>query len=83
MAVIRTIVPGNQAVGPHRTQVDCTFQKVIANDGTVLLHIATFGSDQRKVQAKASQQIQIASAEAQVLLDALLSVFPGLKAHGS
>lgn len=79
MAIIRSIVPGNQAVGPHRTEVDCTFQKVIANDGKVLLHLATFGSDRRMIQAKASQQIQIDAKQAQVLVDALVSVFPALK----
>lgn len=58
MARIRSIQPGTQDVKPHSSEVDCFHQKVRSDDG-ILLHLSTFGSDDRQSQPKSSQSLQL------------------------
>lgn len=75
MALIRSIQPGRQTVKPHRTEVDCFTQQLTAADGTVLLHLSTFGSDHRASPAKSSQSMQFDRERAQDLIEQFVAVF--------
>ena len=68
MAIIRSFSPGSQNVQAHRTKVDCYFQTVTSDDGTLLLHLTTFGSDDREVPGKSSQSFQLSAASARDLV---------------
>lgn len=59
MALIRTLEKGTSNIKPHRSKVDATFQIIYGADGEPLLHIATYGSDDRLSEPKVSQTIQI------------------------
>ena len=64
---------------PHRHQpTDCAWTSFLDKDGEPILQLDTFGSDQRKLQGKASQTIQVDRHGAELLLGALREVFhPG------
>ncbi len=76
MARIRKIVRGTQSIQPHSTEVDCYYDVVHARDGTTLLHLTTFGSDQRASKPKSSQSIQIDGKIARELVKLLVTTFP-------
>lgn len=79
MARLRSLQGGTQDVGPHASEVDCFFQVVLDEGGARLLHLSTFGSDERKSQSKSSQSIQLDEQMARRLLDVIHDVFPTLK----
>ena len=61
---------------PHRHQpTDCAWTTFIDEDGGPILQLDTFGSDQRKLQGKASQSIQLDRRAAELLMDALRLTF--------
>jgi hypothetical protein len=80
MARIRSLEPGEQSIRAHDTEVDCFYQTVMTSDGTKLLHLSTFGSDDRQSQPKSSQSIQIDAAIAGRLIEILEDAFPGRSA---
>lgn len=78
MARVRSLEKGTQNVRPHPTTVDCHYQVVASEDGT-LLHLSTFGSDDRASAMKSSQTLQLDEKVAGKLLNVLLATFPELK----
>jgi hypothetical protein len=75
VAVIRSFGPGVQSVRVHETEVDCYYQTVLSNDGTVFLHLTTFGSDGREVPGKSSQSFQFNSDSARQLVEIIETAF--------
>lgn len=69
-------MPGAQNVKVHATEVDCFHQVVTAQDGTRLIHLSTFGSDQRASDPKSSQSMQLDVHAAQELIRILKAEFP-------
>lgn len=78
MARLRSIAPGTQRVTPHPTLVDCFWQTVNGPGGETLVHLSTFGSDDRQSKPKSSQSLQLDRAQAEQLLGVLSAAFPGL-----
>lgn len=78
MAFIRSIEPGTQSIRAHTSEVDCFVQTVQAPDGSTRLHLTTFGSDNRKAEAKSSQSIQVDERAARELIKHLREAFPRL-----
>ncbi|MGW4740550.1 McrB family protein [Nocardia xishanensis] len=79
MARIREIVPSTQQrIRPHKVEdaVSCQY-KVITDesDGTKLVHLSTFGSDQRESSPKSSQSLQLTLENAAELMNILSSAF--------
>jgi hypothetical protein len=77
VARIRSLSPMVANVRPHRTAVDCEYQKVTDGDA-VYLHLSTFGSDERQSEKKVSQTMQFGRETAAQLLAAIRETFPGL-----
>jgi hypothetical protein len=75
VAIIRSFSRGNQSVQPHRSEVDCYYQTVTADDGSLYLHLTTFGSDDREVPGKSSQSIQLRGDTARELVMIIESTF--------
>lgn len=80
MARIRSIKASTQSVTPHPTEVDCYFSTITDSDGNTILHLTTFGSDDRKSKPKSSQSIQIDIAMAKQLVEVIYDAFPALGA---
>lgn len=78
MAIVRSVERGSRAISAHKTDVDLTYQLVQAEDGTLLFHIATYGSDARKEVGTTSQSMQFGRSNAQALVDAMREAFPGI-----
>ena len=78
MVKIQAVTRSSSGIRPHETTSICTFQTVSGQDGEVLLHIATYGSAERVMPGKASQQIQFTESGARDLLEAILFAFPAL-----
>lgn len=76
MARIRSLTADTEPARPPRTEVDCTYGIVYADDGTKLLRLATLGSDMRKSVPKPSQIIEIDADIARELIDVLRTAFP-------
>lgn len=79
MARLRSLTNGTQNVKVHPTEVDCFHQVITASDGARLLHLTTFGSDERRSGPKSSQSLQIDQAVARELVDILRTTFPGIQ----
>lgn len=77
MAIVRSLTRGSSQIARHRTSVDATYQ-VITDDAGTLLHLSTYGSDERASEPKVSQTIQLTRDAARDLLAALREAFPGL-----
>lgn len=75
MARIRSLSRAQSNVTVHPTEVDCTYQTVVAKDGTKYLQLTTYGSDQRKSKPKPSQTIQMDLVTAEKLLKIIESTF--------
>lgn len=78
MARIRRFEPGVQDVRPHASEVDCFHQTLRDEDGCLLLHLSTFGSDQRQSKPKSSQVLQVDEQGAAQLMSILRATFPGI-----
>lgn len=78
MARVRSIAPGTQRVTAHPTLVDCFWQTLNGPGGTTLVHLSTFGSDDRQSKPKSSQSLQLDRTQAEQLLGVLSAAFPGL-----
>lgn len=78
MARVRSFGPSNQNVRVHPTEVDCEFG--VIDDGSVrLLHLSTFGSDDRESGRKSSQSLQLDVEQAQRLVEIIRSTFPQIR----
>lgn len=78
MARVRSLTRGNQSIRPHASEVDCFYDVIHQANGTRLLHLSTFGSDQRQSKPKSSQSIQIDERLAGELFELLQKTFPGI-----
>lgn len=78
MARLRSIEKGTQDVKKHPTEVDCFYQVININDGDVLLHLTTFGSDHRRSGPKSSQSLQVDEARARELVALIRTTFPSI-----
>jgi len=76
LARLRHFEKGSQNVSMHPTEIDCFYQVLTASDGTRLLHLSTFGSDQRRSDPKSSQSLQLNTAAAQELVTIIKATFP-------
>ncbi|WP_273733047.1 hypothetical protein [Mycolicibacterium septicum] len=79
MARVRSLTLGTQSIRPHDSKVDCFYNVLHDSDGGRLLHLSTFGSDQRQSTPKSSQSIQIDEQIARDLMTLLEETFPELK----
>lgn len=75
MARVRSLKPGMQAVRVHPTEVDCYYQTIVDPSGERILHLTTFGSDDRQSAPKSSQTIQLGTEAAQTLVKILMETF--------
>ena len=80
MARVRSISPSDQRVNAHPTEVDCEYT-VVAEGGQRLLHLSTFGSDNRASSRKSSQSLQFDVDRARELIQIIDKAFPGIR-HG-
>jgi hypothetical protein len=76
MALIRSIEPGSSAVRINRTEVDCPYQVLDDEHRGRIVHLATYGSDDRASQPKVSQVIQLDEHQGRKLLGILQRAFP-------
>ncbi len=74
MARIRSLTQGTQKVGEHDGEVDCFHQVIDGRDGPVL-HLTTFGSDDRQTHAKSSQSLQFDREQALRLVEVISATF--------
>lgn len=78
MARVRSFGPSKQSVKVHPTEVDCEY--VVINNGSQrLLHLSTFGSDDRESERKSSQSLQLDLKGALSLMEILERAFPDLR----
>lgn len=75
MARIRSLAPSTQRVGAHASEVDCEFAVVSGPSGEPLVHLSTFGSDNRASHRKSSQSMQVDRAIAEQLVEMLIDIF--------
>ncbi len=75
MARVRSLAKGTQSVTAHPSEVDCFYQSVEAKDGKKFLHLSTFGSDDRRSEAKSSQSLQLDEAMARQLAQIIGETF--------
>lgn len=76
MARVRSITTGNQNVGRHPSEVDCTVQAVLTDDGATLMQLSSFGSDARASHPKVSQTLQFDREAARILRNYIDQCFP-------
>lgn len=70
MARVRSFAPSTQRLRAHDTFVDCEVG-IVGSGSTQLLHLTTFGSDDRASERKSSQSIQLDAAHAAQLISIL------------
>jgi hypothetical protein len=80
MARVRSFGPSNQRLKAHPTEVDCEFG-VVDDHGVRLLHLTTFGSDDRASDKKSSQSLQLDAEQAGQLVEIIERTFPHLRSR--
>jgi hypothetical protein len=76
MAVVRSLREASGSYNRrHPSEVDCDWAEVVTDSG-VLLQLATYGSDKRKIPGKTSQTLQLERTRALELRDVIERVFP-------
>lgn len=77
MARIREVVPSTQNIRPHKAEdeVSCQYKVIEDTDGSPLVHLSTFGSNQRESQPKSSQSLQLTLENAADLMDIFRDAF--------
>ncbi|WP_328811362.1 hypothetical protein [Rhodococcus sp. NBC_00294] len=75
MAKVRSIAPSSQRVKAHPTAVDCQFAVIRDGRGEPLIHLSTFGSDNRMSAPKSSQSFQLDRPMAEQLVELLIDTF--------
>jgi hypothetical protein len=75
MARVREIFPARGSGRVHPTEVDCGWQIIRGTDGSELLQLSTYGSDQRMSEKKVSQTIQFDKHSAKQLVEILRREF--------
>jgi hypothetical protein len=80
VAIIRSFEPSSQNLKVLSTQVDCEYD--VVDDGTTrVLHLSTFGSDDRASERKSSQSIQLDIEQARKLVTIIERTFPNLRSN--
>ncbi|WP_280304187.1 McrB family protein [Nocardia abscessus] len=77
MARIREIVPSQQEIRPHKLEnsVTCHYKVIKDFDDKPLVHLSTFGSDQRESHPKSSQSLQLTLENAAELMNVFAEAF--------
>lgn len=75
MAIIRNLVQGHQNVQAHPTNVEGYVQILEDDLGRQLVHVSTWGSDNRKTAKKQSQVIQFDENSAAELVKYFVRAF--------
>jgi 5-methylcytosine-specific restriction protein B len=75
MAIITNLVQGHQNVHAHPTSVEGYVQILQDGDGRPLVHVSTWGSENRTSPKKQSQVIQFDAASASELVKYFVSAF--------
>lgn len=75
MARVRSIEKIEENGRLHPTEVHCTYQNVVGDDGTKYVQLTTYGSDSRKSAPKSSQTIQLDKDMALKLIKILAETF--------
>ncbi|MBB5911720.1 5-methylcytosine-specific restriction protein B [Nocardia transvalensis] len=78
MARILRIVPSSQTrIRPHKLDqgVTCEYKVLETDDGETLVHLSTFGSNQRESDPKSSQSMQFDREHAAELIELLTKAF--------
>jgi hypothetical protein len=78
VARIRSFQPSTQNIRVHPTEVDCEYL-VVSDGARQLLHLNTFGSDDRESARKSSQSLQLNLDMARELVEIIEVAFPGLR----
>ncbi|MBP1781163.1 hypothetical protein J3R08_001013 [Micromonospora sp. HB375] len=78
MARVRSFSASRQRIKPHPTEVDCEYA-VIEGGDLRLLHLSTFGSDDRASERKSSQSLQLDLQTARQLMEVIEEAFPGIR----
>jgi hypothetical protein len=79
MALIRSFMLDEFEARPPRTEVDCLYRMVTSETGAALLRLATLGSDNRKLDPKPSQIIELNQAMAEELVEIIAAAFPNVR----
>ena len=79
VARVRAFLRSDQRLKRHPTEVDCEFA-VIGDGPERLLHLTTFGSDNRASARKSSQSLQLDLEHARELVDIIVRAFPEIRA---
>jgi hypothetical protein len=79
MAIIRVLEQGTAQVRENRTEVDATFQIIESSNRGKLLHLATFGSDNRVSEPKVSQVLQLDRTIALQLAEIIENTFESVR----
>lgn len=75
MAIITRLVRGHQNVRAHPTKVEGYVQILHDGEGKPLVHVSTWGSDNRQTAKKQSQVMQFDEASAAELVKYLVTAF--------
>jgi 5-methylcytosine-specific restriction enzyme B len=75
MAIVTALVQGYQNVKAHPTQVEGYAQILADADGRPLVHVSTWGSDNRQTVKKQSQVIQFDETSAAELVRYFVAAF--------
>lgn len=82
MTRVNRFVEGQQRLKAHDTEVDCYHQLITDDSGEKLLHLSTFGSEDRVSKPKSSQSLQLNRRAARELIGIIEAAFPGTVASG-
>jgi 5-methylcytosine-specific restriction protein B len=81
MALIIEFVPSStERRAPHPTTVTCGWLSFNGPGGPVL-QLDTYGSDERQIQGKVTQTIQLNEAAALRLMELMQETFPSLRSR--
>lgn len=75
MAIIKKLVQGHQSIHAHPTTVEGYVQVLQDDDGRPLVHVSTWGSDDRQTVKKQSQVIQFNETSAAELIRYFVNAF--------
>lgn len=78
MALIRRFEHSPSGRAPFRTEVECGW-RVGEAGGRKLLHLETYGSEDRDIPGKVSQSLELDVNGARELQRILQTIFPGLE----
>jgi hypothetical protein len=75
MARVKELFRDQRSSSAHPTEVECGWQIVMTAEGSRLLQLSTYGSDDRQSEKKVSQTVQIDRAVARRLVQIMTETF--------